>query len=457
MRRLAILLLAAASLACVPAAGAATQLTIRGAGFGHGIGLSQYGAYGYALHLSSYQSILGHYYTGTALGQLGTAPPLRVLLQTGSVQRFRGVVSAGGRALSARRIYSVTRRGGRLVLRSSSGRALLTGPQLRVDPPAGQPLRLFGVTTSAVRDGLYRGGLVLSPSSSGVAAVNTLDLESYVRGVVGGEVPSSWPTEALKAQAVAARTYAITTHAGGALFDQYAGVSSQVYRGMAAESAATDAAVAATRGVVVTYAGTPVTTFFFSTSGGKTEDIQNSFVGSAPKPWLKGVDDPFDSVSPKHRWGPLRFSDTSVRARLGRSIKGRFRGIQILQRGVSPRVVRAVVLGSRGRTAVTGPQLRAAFGLYDTWASFTTVATTAKTARARAASVGAAPRARLAGTITPARAGSWLRVQRLAGGRWRAMAEAVVARGGRYDVAVGRPGRYRVALHGALGPATRVR
>ena len=264
------------------------------------------------------------------------------------------------------------------MLRSASGRALLTGPQLRVDPPAGQPLRLFGVTTSAVRDGLYRGGLVLSPSGSGVAAVNALDLESYVRGVVGGEIPSSWPTEALKAQAVAARTYAITTHAGGALFDQYAGVSSQVYRGLAAESAATDAAVAATGGVVVTYAGAPVTTFFFSTSGGKTEDIQNSFVGSAPKPWLKGVDDPFDSVAPKHRWGPLRFSDAQVRARIGRSIKGRFRGIQVLQRGVSPRVVRAAVLGSRGSTTVTGPRLRAAFGLYDTWASFTTVGTTVR-------------------------------------------------------------------------------
>jgi stage II sporulation protein D len=459
VRRLIVLLLAFAVPAAVaPSAGAATKLTIRGAGFGHGIGLSQYGAYGYALHLAKYDAILAHYYTGTALGQLGSAPPVRVLLQTSGVQRFRGVVSAGGRTLSARGTYSVARRGAGVVLRSASGRALLTGPQLRVDAPAGGVLRLFGVTTSAVRDGLYRGGLILAPSGSGVAAVNVLDLESYVRGVVGGEVPASWPTEALKAQAVAARTYAITTHSGGALFDQYAGVSSQVYRGLAAESAATDAAVAATRGVVVTYAGKPVTTFFFSTSGGKTEDIQNSFVGSSPKPWLKGVVDPFDSVSPKHRWGPLRLSDAQVRGRIGRWVKGSFRGIQVLQRGFSPRVVRAVVLGSRGRTTVTGPQLRSAFGLYDTWASFTAVGTAVRapapvTARAAGAGAGAVA-ARLTGTITPARPGMWLKVQRRSAGRWHTAAEALVGAGGRYEVSVGRAGLYRVAFRGALGPAT---
>jgi stage II sporulation protein D len=308
-----------------------------------------------------------------------------------------------------------------------------------------------------VTNGLYRGGLVLAPSGSGVAAVNVLDLESYVRGVVGGEVPSNWPTEALKAQAVAARTYAVTTHSGGALFDQYAGVSSQVYRGMAAESAATDAAASATRGVVVTYAGQPVTTFFFSTSGGKTENIENSFVGSSPKPWLKGVVDPFDGVSPKHRWGPLRYTGAQARARLGRYVKGGFVGVKVLQRGFSPRVVRASVVGTRGSTAVSGPQLRAAFGLNDTWASFTTVGTTVRSTAARPASADAPARARLTGTVAPARAGAWVALQRLGAGRWQTAAQAVVGAGGRYDVAVGRPGVYRVAFRGALGPATRVR
>ena len=107
---------------------------------------------------------------------------------------------------------------------------------LRVDAPVGQPLRLNGTSVPGVRDGLYRGSLLISASGSGLIAVNALDLEDYVRGVVSGESPSAWPTEALKAQAVAARTYAITSHAGGVVFDQYADTRSQVYRGVSAET-----------------------------------------------------------------------------------------------------------------------------------------------------------------------------------------------------------------------------
>ena len=131
-----------------------------------------------------------------------------------------------------------------------------------------------------------------------------------MRGVVAGESPSTWPAAALQAQAVAARTYAITTDAGTSTdgFTQYADTRSQVYEGVAAETPATDAAVAATRGEVVTYAGQPVATYFFSTSGGRTENVENSFLGSRPEPWLKSVDDPYDGASPKHRWGPLRFT-----------------------------------------------------------------------------------------------------------------------------------------------------
>src|SRR5437763_5943228 len=106
-------------------------------------------------------------------------------------------------------------------------------------------------------------------------AVNAVDLDGYVKGVVPGEVPASWPPEALKAQAVAARTYALTTDAGGSLFDQYADTRSQVYGGISAETPATNVAVRDTAGQIVTYRGRPATTYFFSTSGGKTENVQN--------------------------------------------------------------------------------------------------------------------------------------------------------------------------------------
>ena len=101
----------------------------------------------------------------------------------------------------------------------------------------------------------------------------------------------------------------------------------------------------ATRGQVVTYEGEPVVTYFFSTSGGRTEDVENSFVGSDPKPWLKSVKDPYDDVSPKHRWGPIRMSMSSAAARLSGLVKGRFKGVRVRKRGSSPRIVSAVVIG----------------------------------------------------------------------------------------------------------------
>jgi stage II sporulation protein D len=474
MRKLG-LAFAAAFLAVAPAAHAATKLTITGAGFGHGVGMSQYGAYGYSLKLKDYGFILGHYYTGTALGKLDANPEVKVLLQSGrgSVS-FSGAVAAGDLKLDISKTYTVRRGDGGLVLRDASGAAVGTTPgPLRVEAAVGEPLRLNGTSVPGVHDGLYRGSLLVSAAGSGLMAVNALPLEDYVRGVVSGESPSAWPAEALKAQAVAARTYAITSHAGGGAFDQYADTRSQVYRGVAAETPNTDAAVSATTGQVVTYNGQPAITYFFSTSGGETEDIENSFVGSDPKPWLKAVDDPFDTVSPKHRWGPYRYTATQVQSKLRRYLRGRFKRIKVVQRGVSPRVVRAQVVGTGGTTSVTGPQLRSAFGLYDTWAYFSSItskASKSKKKRKLAAPAGdpsggvspgvraaALNATRIEGTIAPARPGRWVRVQRRAGGRWLAATDGTVLRGGRYSIAVPGPGVYRVVYGTAIGPDVRVR
>jgi stage II sporulation protein D len=473
MRKLG-LALAAAFLAAVPTAHAATKLTITGAGFGHGIGMSQYGAYGYSLHLKDYSFILGHYYTGTTLGKLDSNPEVKVLLQGGKkAVSFSGAVAAGDLKLDVAKTYTVRRGGDGLVIRDATGASVGTTPgPLRVDAAVGEPLRLNGTSVPGVSNGLYRGSLLISASGSAMTVVNALDLEDYVRGVVSGESPSAWPVEALKAQAVAARTYAITTRAGGSAFDQYADTRSQVYRGVAAETPNTDAAVNATAGQVVTFNGQPVTTYFFSTSGGETEDVENVFVGSDPKPWLKAVEDPFDAVSPKHRWGPFRYTASQVQRKLRRYVRGRFQRIKVVQRGVSPRVVRAQVLGTGGATNVTGPQLRSAFGLYDTWAFFTSVSSKASKTKkkpkkavpsgdpsggvspgVRAASLRAP---RIEGTITPARAGRWLRVERRVGARWVAAVDAKVLRGGRYSVAVPGRGVYRVVYGSAVGPDVRV-
>jgi stage II sporulation protein D len=258
-----------------------SRLVIDGAGDGHGVGMSQDGALGYAEHGWSYTSILGHYYAGTAIGLVPPSTVVKVLVH-GKVKRIA--------------------------------------------------------------------------------------LEAYVRGVVAAEMSSSWAMAALEAQAVASRTYAITAHAGGSKFDVYPDERSQVYLGKVAETSRTNAAVAATAGQIVTYAGQPATTYFFAGSGGRTESVQNAFLGSTPEPWLVGVADPYD-MGPLHRW-TVTMSFGSVASRLRGLVQGSFKGIEVLKRGTSPRIVLAYVLGSKGRTLVSGPELAARLGLHDTWAYF---------------------------------------------------------------------------------------
>ena len=336
--------------------------------------MSQYGAYGFAQNGSAYRDILAHYYTGTAIGTVDGNQRVRVLLQSvrGSAS-FTGAVRAGRRRLSSRKTYFVRRRGAAVQLRSARGKRLGTYSALRVTGRGGM-VTLRGRAANGRVNGAYRGAIDFSPGAfSGVDAINALALDTYLRGVVPDESPPSWPIEALKAQAVAARTYAIATMKPGAGFDLYPDTRSQVYGGVAAEEDSTNQAIAETRGEVVTYNGAPVVTFFFSTSGGRTEDVENTPLGNEPRPWLKSVDDPYDDASPRHRWGPIRMTLARADAKLGSLVKGKFRGIEVVQRGKSPRIVEADVIGSRGRTRVTGGQLRARFGLFDTWAFFTSI------------------------------------------------------------------------------------
>jgi len=468
---------------------AASRLVVTGHGWGHGIGLSQYGAKGFAEHGSDYEAIVGHYYEGTTVLPLGSNPDVRVLLQSGRRAVVSGVVAAGSRHLNPASTYSASASGGRIVLRSAGGRRLGTfDAPLRLPAPSTGSFRLTGTATNGVRNGRYRGALELRVGGAGVLAINALDLEDYVRGVVSAESPASWPAETLKAQAVVARSYAVTTNVGTPNdgIDQYADTRSQMYRGVAAEYPSTDAAVAATTGQVVAYQGRPVTTFFFSTSGGETENIENSFVGASPRAWLKGVDDPYDSISPKHNWGPITYSARQVRSRLRGLLRGSFRGIKVLQRGVSPRIVRAEVLGSGGNVATTGPTLRSRFGLNDTWATFTYItssahrvssgsgsggvgssaggATSSGRSDVGASAGGAAAAARagharrvLTGSISGPRSRRYITLQTRMDGRWRSMGQVRVRSRGRYRASLPRAGTYRVAWGHIAGPAVRVR
>src|SRR4051794_35337227 len=255
MPRLALMgTLAIASMAAPAAAFAADRVWIEGRGFGHGIGLSQEGARGFAARGFDYRRILGHYYRGTAVGRLSRGRSVRVLLSSGGPAAFSGASDVGGVRLKPGRTYTaVALPGGRLEVRLGA-RAVARGPS---------PLRVRGAGPLNVAGGTYRGVLDLGAVPGGVQVVNELGLEDYVRGVVSAESPASWPIQALKAQAVAARGYAVTTSHGGG-FDQYADTRSQVYRGVGAETARTDAAGRATRGEGGAYHRRARSTHFFS-------------------------------------------------------------------------------------------------------------------------------------------------------------------------------------------------
>ena len=450
----ALLILSAA----VPAAAdAAVRHVLTGAGFGHGIGMSQYGAYGYALEGRTYKPILAHYYKGT---RLESAPgrPVRVLLQPNDPYiRFRGATNAGGLALNPHTTYLARESGSGISLRTASGRRMgTTRGALRADAGGSDPLTLLGPALNGISNGRYRGAIEVRPEGAGVTAINVIDLDPYVKGVVAGEMPSSWPLEALKAQAVTARTYALATRKTTGTFDQYPDTRSQVYKGVTGESARSNAAVDRTAGQILTYGGLPAVTYYFSTSGGHTENVEFSFVGALTKPWLVGVPDPYDYHSPLHRW-TARFSAATLDNALG--APGRFLRLKALQRGVSPRVVRARVIGTAGSRVVTGPQVRAALGLNDTWFTHVRVRSSARRPRsARPASWGPAPaRLALAGDFVPAPRGKRLAVQRRTPTGWRRAGVVGTTRLGRYRFEPKRPGTFRVKAGSVAGPGVRVR
>jgi stage II sporulation protein D len=434
-------------------AAASTKYVVRGAGFGHGVGMSQYGAYGYAQHGWDYRAILAHYYSGTEIGSAPTQT-IRVLLRSGARSVSVSHVSrAGSKRLSASRTYVATQYGsGGVQIRTTAGhRVARTSGPLRVRGPGGW-----------VRVGSdYRGSVELR-GGGGVTAIDVVGLDDYVQGVIPGEMPASWHPEALKVQAVAARTYALTTDAGGPLFDQYADTRSQMYRGMSAEQPSTNAAAHDTSGEVVTYQGQIVTTYYFSTSGGQTENVENVFYGSAAEPYLKSVDDPYDGGSPRHRW-ELRYSRPQMKAKLGSLCSGSFRSIKAVKRGVSPRVVAADVHCSGGTQRTTGTILRARLGLYDTWFTVTKATATATPAARRSSKVASVPG--LGGLARPRTISGGFdpRPERVdverrdAKGRWQLVARGLTNRLGAYSVPVYRGGTYRVRAGAVAADPVRVR
>jgi stage II sporulation protein D len=155
-----------------------------------------------------------------------------------------------------------------------------------------------------IGDRWYRGTVRIVPDGKQLVAINHVDLEQYLYSVLGAEMSTTFPAEALKAQAVAARTYALYRRqsSGKKLFDVDATQSSQVYRGLSSEANTTQAAVNATLGQIMTYQGKPILAAFHSASGGHTENVEDIWTDRVP--YLRGVPD-YDSGSPGYEWSKV--------------------------------------------------------------------------------------------------------------------------------------------------------
>lgn len=349
--------------------------TFEGRGYGHGIGMSQYGAYGAALAGWSAERIIGHYYRGTSLAVLPVTP-VRVLLATSAPTLSLSSDGEWGAIAESSPLQAVRPLPASVELRISPLGA--DGVVVR-DPNGAELLRVAGAVrftpiapgaTTRLKGTRYRGVLRVTREAGGMSVVNHIDLEQYLPGVVPREMPAKWgdtAPAALEAQAIAARSYAMATKRSGGSFDMYADERSQVYGGASAEDPRTSRAVQATAGRVAIYDGKIVTTYFFSTSGGKTENVENVFRGS-PEPYLVSVNDnAFDARSPHHVWkDPKTFTDARLAKLLG--TRKPVLSIKILARGASPRVKLLRLTTRSGATKeLSGPEVRRALGLRDTW------------------------------------------------------------------------------------------
>jgi stage II sporulation protein D len=354
------------------------RITISGHGYGHGHGMSQYGAEGAARQGLSYRQIAEFYYPGTTwaagtgrvtvqltgdttpaglvvrarpgLTLRDTAVPGRTVLPANGAKRWRVVTSARG----VSRVAYLTDRWRGWARLEGRGEFYAAGAPITLVTPTGERA--------------YRGRLRTATTSSGTrVTVNDLNLEHYLRGVVPLEIPASWSPAAVRAQAVAARTYAAyeRAHPRSSAYQICDTSSCQVYGGYAAEHRAANQAIRATRGEILTSGREPAFTQFGSSSGGWTsagsvaylparEDPYDGWSGNPVHDWTKRVDD----VAVERAWPKV--GDLTAIAVTSRDGNGAWGG----------RVRSITLTGSKGSVVVGGDAFRSVLGLRSTWLTF---------------------------------------------------------------------------------------
>ncbi len=221
-----------------------------------------------------------------------------------------------------------------------------------------------------IGDRWYRGRVVIVPTGQGITAVNWVDVDQYLYSVLGGEMNGSWHQEALKAQAVAARTYALYKQksARNDLYDVVDTTSSQVYRGIQDESTGTQLAVNATKGQVLTHNNQLILAAFHSSAGGKTDNVEE--VWMQPLPYLRSVPD-FDQDAPVFNWQKT-FSRSEISSLLNCK-SGTVRAFKPVQKTTGQRVRFMEVQTDRGNCRLKGDDIRAKLNLRSTKFAITPV------------------------------------------------------------------------------------
>ena len=348
------------------------DLLITGSGWGHGVGMSQYGAYGMARNGSGYKAILGHYYRGSSVGTMSSPPPLWVNLEMDRTKMTLRVVESGSAAGGPVKITRIVNgEKGKQWSVPVDTRIHVYGPTncyLKIDRPGTKPttttgkgscdfnLAWDGSTASPKTAVAVEGCTQAKWTSTGVSHLECryargtvhvrdytrddkawlalsalMEMDDYTRGI--SEVPYSWPVEALKAQAVAARSYARELQISrgnpgtsgnncGAWCHVRDTTWDQRYVGWGQEDTRWNQAVVATADQVVTHPQAPngdiVRTYYSSSSGGRTEDIDQVW-GSTARPYYQGVPDPWakdPTVNPNASW-TVTLDNAAVAKKLG--------------------------------------------------------------------------------------------------------------------------------------------
>lgn len=373
---------------------------ISGHGYGHGHGMSQYGAQGAALQGLTYDKILGFYYPGTTLAAAKGRVRVLISSDTTSDVQVRPARGLTVRDLSDRATFVLPtdngadtwrlwpRATGRTAVQfhTAAGWSTYVLPGRRTLPADGEfsarvPLTLMVPSGSTLVPRKYRGILRIARPYAGATVrdtINVLSLDDYTRGVVPDEMPPSWEQEALRSQAVAARTYGAWLRAQNSrrYYQICDTTACQVYGGVNAEASSTNQAVVGTAGKILTYSGSPAFTQFSASSGGWTSD------GGVP--YLPARRDPYDGWSGNHVHDWSTTINTSAVEAAHPEI-GTLIALKVESREGDGqwggRVLQIVLDGTDADAYITGDDFRWEHGLRSTWFSIAPTPIMARWAR----------------------------------------------------------------------------